>query len=816
MDAPSLTMAEAAQRSALIDVTGYDVVVDFRGLVTGPEVRCTSTVRFASRTVAASTFADCAAQVVSARLNENPIPPASITDGRIPLTDLRDANVLVVESVQDQTSIGLGVQRVVDPADGGVYVWTSFEPEDCRHVWACFDQPDLKATHEFTVLAPAGWTVLSNSGNATVETSGGTTTWRFAPTPRLSTYNVVVNGGPLVEIRAERGGYDLGLFARASLRPLLERDADELFDLTARGLAFFGEQFAMPFPQRRYDQAFLPEFGGAMENYGSVTWTDDMLYRSPPTQQERITRALFLLHEMSHMWFGNIVTMKWWDDLWLNESFADLAAMWAAVDATEFTDMWVDHLANRKLQAYLVDDGPTSHPIRQDVPDVASAVGTLDAITYSKGASVLRQLMEYVGEATFVTGLRAYFAKHAWGNTTLDDLVSEVSAAHGQDLTEWSNGWLATAGADRLRLDRSTGGLTLVAEGPPGSHARPHALSVGGYQRGQEGLTRTSLVAVVVERGGPTELPGLASADLILVNDDDRTFATVVPDDESTQALLDGAPLLPTAMARAVAVATIWQLLTSNHVRTGDVVRALVGVIGHETSDAIVERFVGLAVDAASWWSPDADRDRLLADVADACLLLADQPSRRAVAVRGLAWTASTPEQLHALESAADTPDLRWRALVRFAELGEVDDAAIRTAEAEDPDPDVWVRSLTVRAARPDEVEKARAWEAVVAAPTVPVGSFGAVGRAFWRPGQAAVLRPFVRRFLDALPEVGRRGPIVALTTSRAMFPLTGIDSGFFDELASLLASDRVPPAVVTPAAARADEVRRMLVARGG
>lgn len=814
MDVPSLTQAEAAERSALIAVSRYEVVVDFRGLEAGPEIRCTATIHFTSRSPAASTFADCAARVVSARLNETSVAPSSITGGRIALSDLREANVLVVESVQDRTSVGLGVQRVVDPADGAVYVWTTFEPEDCRYVWACFDQPDLKATHEFTVLAPAGWTVLSNSGDATVETFGETTTWRFKPTPRLSTYNLVVNGGPLVEIRAERDGYDLGLYARASLRSVLERDAPELFDLTARGLAFFGERFALPFPQRRYDQSFLPEFGGAMENYGSVTWSDDMLYRSVPTQQERMTRALFLLHEMAHMWFGNIVTMTWWDDLWLNESFADLAAMWAAVRATEFTDMWADHLANRKLEAYLADDGPTSHPIQQDVPDGASAAGSLDAITYSKGASVLRQLMEYVGESTFVAGLRAYFAKYAWGNTTLDDLIREVSTAHGQDLTGWSNGWLATAGTDQLRLERAADTLALVAEGPRGASARPHALSVGGYRREDDGLRRTSLAEVLVE-GARTELPDLGDVDLVLVNDDDRTFATVVPDDESTRALLGYAPLLPTPTARAVAIGTIWQLLTSGHVRTADVVRALLAVIARETSDAVVEPFLTRAVDAAAWWSPEGERRQLLADVADTCLLLADQPSRRAAAVRGLAWTASTPEQLHALEAAADTPDLRWRALVRFAELGEVDDAAIRAAEADDPDPDVWVRALTVRAARPDEAEKSVAWHAIVDTPTVPVGSFGAVGRAFWRPGQAAVLRPYARRFLNALPEIGRRGSIVALTTSGSMFPLTGIYEEFFDDLGSLLASGQVPPAIVTPAAARADEVQRMLAARG-
>ena len=421
MTLPSLTQTEAAARAALISVHEYRVVVDLTGLGEGSEVRCSSTIRFGSRDTGAQTFVDCAAQVVSASLNGIPIAASAVTPGRIALIDLEPLNELVVESVQAETATDFGVHKAVDPADGNVYVWTSFEPDDCRYAWACFDQPDLKATHALTVLAPAEWTVLSNSGRPDVDRSEGTTRWTFAATPPLSTYNVVVLAGPLVQVRAERDGYDLGLFARASLRSVLERDAPELFELTARGLAFFGERFGMPFPQLTYDQAFMPEFGGAMENYGCVTWSDAALYRNQPTEFERMQRATILLHEMAHMWFGNIVTMRWWDDLWLNEAFAEFAAHWSAVSATEFPDMWAAHLARGQLQAYLADQGPASHPIRQRVPDVAAAAGTFDTITYPKGASVLHQLMAYIGEDAFIAGMRSYFARYAWTNTTLDE-----------------------------------------------------------------------------------------------------------------------------------------------------------------------------------------------------------------------------------------------------------------------------------------------------------------------------------------------------------------------------------------------------------
>ena len=309
---------------------------------------------------------------------------------------------------------------------------------------------------------------------------------------------------------------------------MLERDAEELFDLTAKGLTFFGEQFAMPFPQPRYYGALAPEMGGAMENYGCVTWSATFIYRDPPSYSERERRALVLLHEMAHMWFGDMVTMRWWDDLWLNESFAEWACGWAAVGCTEFTDMWARMLATEKQDAYAADAGPTTHPIRQELPDVATAEASFDDITYPKGAAVLKQLVAYVGEAAFVAGLRSYFRRHAWGNTTLDDLVAEVAEASGRDLTAWVEGWLETSGTDRLTLELEDGGLTLVAAPPEGRGPLPHRLLIGAYaDRGDElALVESLSVEVTGER---TRVEPGVEADLWLVNDDDLTFAVVHP-----------------------------------------------------------------------------------------------------------------------------------------------------------------------------------------------------------------------------------------------------------------------------------------------
>jgi aminopeptidase N len=783
------------------------------GLDEGSEVRCSSTIQFGSRETGAQTFVDCAAQVLSARLNGVSIAASAITPGRIELTDLQPQNELVVDSVQPETTMDFGVHKAVDPADGNVYVWTTFEPDDCRYVWACFDQPDLKATHALTVVAPAGWTVLSNSGRPDVDTLGGTITWTFAATPPLSTYNVVVLAGPLVQVRGERAGYDLGLFARASLRSVLDRDAPELFELTAQGLAFFGERFGMPFPQLTYDQAFMPEFGGAMENYGCVTWSDAALYRNQPTEFERMQRATILLHEMAHMWFGNIVTMRWWDDLWLNEAFAEFAAHWSAVSATEFTDMWAAHLARGQLQAYLADQGPASHPIRQRVPNVAAAAGTFDTITYPKGASVLYQLVAYIGEDAFVAGMRSYFAHYAWTNTTLDELINELAAASGQDLHQWAHEWLGTAGVDRLSLERTADGDVLVAEGPLGVSPRPHALNVGRYLRRDDQLQRTELIRVTVA-GSRTRLPDLGDADLVLVNDENLTFATVTLDSAPRLALLDIARMLPTPLARAVAVATTWNLLITGDATAADAVRSLRGVIGAETAESLLEPFVNLAIRVAEWWSPQYARDILLEELADVCVELSDQPKHRAAAIRGLARTAVTRSHFDLLDAAANTPDLRWRALTRRAEYGEADDAEISQAQAADPDPDAWIRALTVRAARPSASDKDRVWRAVIDEQSVPIAAFGAVGQAFWRPSQSSVLAPYPRRFVDALPEIGQRGMIFGLSATGNMFPMTSIDEDYLDRLDDRLRSGTLAPVVANRGIERAYEVRRMIASR--
>ncbi|MEU4612293.1 aminopeptidase N [Streptomyces umbrinus] len=835
MEIRSLTRSEAERRGALLEVERYDVDIDLTGLADGPEVRCVSTVAFSCREPGAETFVDCAAEVRSATLNGRSL--TSTADGRIALPALAGHNVLRVESVQADTTTGEGVHRAIDPADGEVYVWMSFEPDEARFVWACFDQPDLKAPHAFTVTAPSAWTVTSNSGDPRIEELESARRWTFPDTPPLSTYNTVVNAGPFHEIRREADGHDLGIYARRSLAPILERDADELFTLTRQGLAFFGEVFAMPFPQRKYDQVFVPEFGGAMENYGCVTWSDAFLRRATPTPAESELLAKVLLHEMAHMWFGNIVTMRWWDDLWLNEAFAEFACHWAAERATRYTDAWASHLAGGKLKAYLSDQGPVSHPIHQPIHDVAQAASIFDNITYPKGASVLQQLKTYVGEEQFRIGMTAYFARHAWGSATLQDLIDALSEASGRDLDTWRTAWLATAGTDRFSLERDGDTVTLVAADTP----RPQVLAVGAYNRnGKDGgdgghgsngsngsnggsndpsgevLERRALVRVEVTqtRTPVTGLPTEADLDVLLINDEDLTFATTRPDPTTRDAFFLAAAQLPTAISRGVATATVWDMLTTGEATAAEAGRSITAVLMAETSDAVIEPYLTLAANIAELWAPEDERAGLTAAVAEACRRLAADPGRRQVALRGLARVATTPDDLTWLrEQAGDDVDLLWRTLVRDAELGGDVSSESALLLERDPDPDAWVRALTVRAALPDPAAKEEVWQRLAVDRAVPINSVGQVAAAFWRPDQDALLTPYTQHYLDSIPDLHRGGMIPAMVFAGQLFPPHAIDPAYIEEAQK--AAHEAAPVVRNTLLERSDTVKRMLHSRG-
>ena len=807
----SLTEREARVRSALLEVERYDISLDLRDLLEGERWVATSTVTFRCLHPGATTFVDVVGEVTSARLNHKDIDLSAHERGRLPLPPLAAENTLVVSSVQTDTGAGNAILRSVDPQDKLVYVWSSFEPDGARHAWACFDQPDLKAVHGFQVSAPAPWTVLSNGPPEVVlDRDDGGRLWVFEDTPRLSTYVVVVNAGPFHEIREQRGDHSLGLYCRQSLRSYLERDAEELFRVTEQGLAFFGERFAHPFPQERYDQVFVPDMAGAMENWGCVTWSDTELHRSPPTYAQRAYTAVILLHEMAHMWFGDLVTMRWWDDLWLNEAFASFASVWASEAATEYSDAWAAFLAMDQIPSYQQDAGPATHPIRNQVPDVAHAFASFDSITYYKGQAVLRQLMAYLSEEKFVDGLRRYFADHAWGNATLDDLMQALGAAAGRDLTMWTSAWLDRAGTDTISLI----GGTLLTSSPDGGEPRPHALRIGSYARSGTGL-EVKEVRAVETAGTTTTLLDLPAADLHLVNDGDLTFASVRTDERSVQTLLAEAAELPEPVNRALAVGTAWDMLFRGELSTGDFLDCVLGVLARESSPDVVEPFFALALTAAEMWSPAVLIPRRLAHLADVAAARADEPEHRVPALHALAASATQPEHFDLLDQAAAEDDgLAWRVLTRRAALGRYDEAAVQQLLARDRDPDAHLRAWGVAAARPTEEAKAEAWDRVwrdrAIAPGLTLIEFA---HCFWRPIQHELLVPWAHRYLDEVAELSGGGLLALGSFVRHMRPTT-CDPAWLEHAQDLADAEGMAPFIRTQLLVGIDTMARVLDAR--
>src|SRR5580658_7810702 len=545
----NLTRDEAMARSALIQVTSYEVELD---LVDGDSTfGSVSVVRFGCGAPGSSTFIDLTAPAVrEITLNDEPVSLEKFDGDRITLEDLAPENVLRVAAECAYSRSGEGLHRFTDPADGRVYLYSDLETFDAHRVYACFDQPDMKASYELTATAPADWLVVSNMAPESTIEDGEALRWHFPPTPVVPTYITAVAAGPYYVVRDEHDGIPLGVFCRQSLAEYL--DPDEILEVTRQGFDFYHNSFGIKYPFEKYDQLFVPEFKeGAMENAGCVTFLEAYIFRSRVTDFAREARGETILHEMAHMWFGDLVTMRWWDDLWLNESFATWAGTLAQAEATRWTSAWTTFAQLYKAWAYRQDQLPTTHPIAADIPDIHAVEVNFDGITYAKGASVLKQLVAWVGRDNFLTGVGRYFAQHAWGNATLGDLLAALQDASGRDLASWSKKWLETAGVNTLRpeyLVNEDGSLSefAVLQEAPASHPvlRPHRIAIGLYDRTERGGVGGSAPRGSTERGGlsrrdrieididgeRTEVPeliGQRRPDLILVNDDDLTYAKI-------------------------------------------------------------------------------------------------------------------------------------------------------------------------------------------------------------------------------------------------------------------------------------------------
>ncbi|MGW3846543.1 aminopeptidase N [Streptomyces fagopyri] len=782
-----LTRDEAQTRAKLLDVHHYGIELDLTG---GDETFESRTViRFTAR-ADADTFVELKpAELRSVTLDGQPLDPETLDGNRLPLKGLTEGeHELRLDTVMHYSRTGEGMHRFTDPTDGETYLYTQLFMEDVQRVFAAFDQPDLKAVFDLTVTAPEDWTVLANG----ITEHLGEGRWKAAPTPPVSTYLVAVAAGPWHSVRTEHRGLPFGIHCRRSLAPYLDTDADEILDVTRACFDRYHEKFDEPYPFDSYDQAFVPEFNaGAMENPGLVTFRDEFVYRSAVTDTERQTRAMVIAHEMAHMWFGDLVTLRWWDDIWLNESFAEYMGYQTLTEATRFTDTWTEFGVTRKPWGYDADQRPSTHPVAPDpdaVPDTASAMLNFDGISYAKGASALRQLVTWLGEKDFLAGINTHFARHKFANATLADFIDSLAATTERDVHGWAANWLRTTGVDTLRpaLTETQGTWHLTVE----HHgSRPHRIAVGAYDTvpGEDRrLLPRARFETDVPQSDPVELgPGRRPA-LLLLNDGDLTYAKIRFDADSFRTVLDALSGLPDPLTRAV----VWNALR-DAVRDGELppmayIDAARTHLPHETDLALVQGVLTFAAtQVADRLLSAEDRPTALATLTDLCRDLlrrtedGDNPGLRLTAVRHFIDVAAHPDTISAWFSEGTVPggpeldpELRWRVLGRLAVLGAIDDAVIEAELVQDPSATGQEGAARCRAALPDPEAKRRAWEEMFASDHLSNYLFTATAQGFWQPEQADLVREYVKRYwADAVALAARRGPAIADAAGRYAFP---------------------------------------------
>ncbi|MFE1921825.1 aminopeptidase N [Streptomyces asoensis] len=806
MPGENLSRDEARERAALLSVDGYDVSLDIRSAVGDPAgdeprtFRSVTTVRFRCNEPGSSTFMDLIApSVTSVSLNGRDLDPGEVFDGaRILLEDLAAENELVVDARCAYSRTGEGLHRFVDPEDGEVYLYTQYEPADSRRVFANFEQPDLKAPYRFEVRAPEEWVVWSNGAG---ERTDGV--WRFAETKPISTYITCVVAGPYHYVTdtytRELGDgttlrIPLGAMCRKGLAPHF--DPADVFLVTKQGLDFFHDHFDYPYPFGKYDQAFVPEYNlGAMENPGLVTFREEYIFRGKVTQASYEARANVILHEMAHMWFGDLVTMEWWDDLWLKESFADFMGTFANVGATRFTNAWITFANRRKAWAYRADQLPSTHPITADIRDLQDAKLNFDGITYAKGASVLKQLVAYVGQDAFLEGARRYFKRHAYGNTRLGDLLSVLGETSGRDMGGWARSWLQTAGVNSLtpqvlldpegRIDE----LAVLQEAPEAyPELRPHRVAIGLYRREEGRLVRYARAEADVD--GPrtvvTELAGAQAPELVLVNDDDLTYCKIRFDETSLATLREHLGSMTDPLARALCWSALWNLTRDALLPASGFVE-LVARFAHRESDIgvlqMLHAWTGSALVhyAPRSWRPAGEA--LAAEVALRDLRAAEPGSEHQLAwARFFATVASSEADFELLRGLLEgtaqidglvvDQELRWVFLEPLVAHGLADEKALAAELARDDTASGKRHQVRCLAARPSAAVKAQAWAQLLESDSLSNALVEATIAGFDQSSQRELLAPYTERYFASIERIwAERSIQIAMTIVRGLFP---------------------------------------------
>ncbi len=854
MPGTNLTRDEARARAEILEVDSYSVELDLDP-ADAKKFRSSTVIRFRSRRPGASTFADLVgATIRELTLNGTPLDPAEVyVDHRIRLDGLAADNELRVVADCTYSHTGEGLHRFVDPADDRLYLYSQMEVPDARRVFTTFEQPDLKSVFDFAVTAPSHWTVVSTSSTPTPEPAReGMSTWRFPTTERMSTYVTAIVAGEYHEVRdtyvGKHGEIPLGHFCRRSMVPYL--DVDELVELTKQGFEFFEDAFDYPYPFHKYDQVYVPEFNnGAMENAGCITLRDEYLPRSRQATWFYEQRANTVLHEMAHMWFGDLVTMKWWDDLWLNESFAEWASHHALIKATKYDEAWTGFTNQRKNWAYRQDQLPSTHPIAADNHDLEAVEVNFDGITYAKGASALKQLVAWVGEGEFLAGLRAYFQRHAFGNSEFQDLLGALEETSGRDLQAWAEEWLQTTGVNTLTADfdvddegRFASFSVVQGAHPDHPTLRRHRIGVGLYDRDESGrLVRRTTVEtdVVGARTEVAKLVGVAQPDLLLLNDGDLSYAKIRFDERSLATVRESIQHVDDSLARALCWGALWDMTRDAELSPGDFVSMVLQGIGVETDETAVKQlpvYVQIAIDQFAHPAKRAElRARWEAGLRDLLDAAAPGSDHQLTFVKAFAGTvgkrippssyggaARSREGLDLLAGLLDgsvelegldvAPDLRWTLLTALALNGRADEARVREELARDNTISGQERAAAALAVIPTEETKAHAWDDAAVRDDVSNETQRSIAYVFDGSEQAEVLAPYLERYLKAADTIWEdKGTQIASTMLEYMFPRSLTSQQTLERVDEWLESSPANPAAKRYVReARADIARAM------
>ncbi|MGW2083750.1 aminopeptidase N [Streptomyces sp. NPDC001880] len=828
-----LTRDEAQTRAQFLDIHRYTIDLD---LTTGEETFDSRTVIQFTAAAAGDTFVELKpATLRSISLDGQPLDPAGLVENRFPLTGLTaGTHELRIDAAMSYSRTGEGMHRFTDPTDGETYAYTQLSMEDVQRVFAAFDQPDLKSVFEVTVTAPEGWTVLGNG----IAEHRGDGHWTLAATPPISTYLVAVAAGPWHSVTTEHAGLPFGIHCRRSLAPHLDADADEILDITRACFDRFHEKFDEPYPFDSYDQAFVPEFNvGAMENPGLVTFRDEFVYRSAVTDTERQTRGMVIAHEMAHMWFGDLVTLAWWDDIWLNESFAEYMGYQILAEATRFTDTWVDFGVARKGWGYDADQRPSTHPVAPDphaVPDTASAMLNFDGISYAKGASVLRQLVAWLGEKDFLAGINTHFARHKFANATLADFIDNLASATDRDVHAWADAWLRTTGVDTLtsRIEEADNTWTL---GVDHNGSRPHRIAIGAYDHAPDPHTGTDRL-VLRERyeidipldGTPDTRPGRRPA-LLVLNDGDLSYTKIRLDTQSWETVLTSLSSIPDALTRAVVWNTARDMVRDGELAPTTYLEAARTHLPLETDLALAQgvlAFAGTHI-ARRYLTPE-HRPAALTTLTALCRDLirrtedGHNPGLRLIAVRHLIDAATQPDTIQDWLTNGTVPggpeldpELRWRILTRLAALGATDEPTIAAELAQDPSATGQEGAARCRAALPTPEAKATAWNALFNDDSLSNYLFTATAQGFWQPEQADLTSQYIPRFYpEATRLAARRGPAIADAAGRHAFPTYAVDTDNLHLGEQTLDNQTLTPSLHRMLTDQIDDLRRALHVR--